>query len=74
MPSARPGPLCWLAIGFCEQEAFRRFAHARTSDEAKAFILNTCGVASRKELDTDPNAARLFHERVRRPFAYGSNA
>lgn len=67
---ARPGPLCWLAIGFCEQEAFQRFAHARNEAEAKQFILNTCGVASRKELDTDAEAARRFHA-LRRRFAYG---
>lgn len=69
--AARPGPLCWLAIGFCQQEAFRAFCRARDEAQAKEFILRTCGVTSRKELDTDPKAARLFHERVRQPYAYG---
>ncbi len=74
MPRSRPGPLCWLAIGFCQQPAFLQFCRARTEAEAKTFILRTCGVSSRKELDTNPKAARLFHEQVRRPFAYGRAA
>lgn len=35
---------------------------------AKAFILNTCGITSRNELDTNPKAAQVFHEAVRTPF------
>lgn len=67
----RPGPLCWLAIGFCEQPEFYARFQVRDAAEAKAFILRTCGVESRKELDTNPEARRRFHIRVRRPYAYG---
>lgn len=42
---------------------------------AKAFILEVCGLidkhgqaASRKHLDTDPEAAAIFHERIRIPY------
>ena len=72
--AARPGPLCWLAIGFCQQPDFLAFCRARDESEAKAFILRTCDVSSRKELDTNPKAADLFHRYVRRPFAYRRNA
>jgi hypothetical protein len=77
MPRAqtnRPGPLCWLAIGFCEQPEFYERFQVRDAAEAKTFILRTCGVTSRKELDTNPEAAARFHERVRRPFAYGDQS
>lgn len=68
--AARPGPLCWLAIGFCEQPKFLAFSGADSADEAKRFILNTCGVESRKELDTNADAAAKFHA-MRRRYAYG---
>lgn len=50
-------------------------ANAGPADIAKAFILNECGItpkhgaaASRKHLDTDPEAAARFHERIRIPY------
>lgn len=41
-----------------------------THDEASAkeFILQTCGIISRNELDRYPTAAELFHERIRKPY------
>jgi hypothetical protein len=72
--AARPRPLCWLAIAFCQQPEFLAFCRARDESEAKAFILRTCDVASRKELDTNPDAAARFHAYVRKPYAYGQAA
>lgn len=35
---------------------------------AKAFITTACGIESRNELDTDPQATERFHRLVRAPF------
>lgn len=35
---------------------------------AADFIRSTCGVASRKELDTDPAALKRFNDLIRQPF------
>lgn len=69
------GPLCRLAVQFCADPMFIRWT-AKTLDDAfgaceetaKQFILETCGIESRKELDTDDRAARIFHNRIRLPF------
>lgn len=37
-------------------------------NSAKEFILQTCGIISRNELDRYPTAAELFHERIRKPY------
>ena len=36
---------------------------------ARHALLVICGIESRKDLDTDPAAAKKLHERVRRPYA-----
>lgn len=74
MARARPGPLCWLAIGYGPQPEFRDFFHVSDEAAAKEFILRTCGVASRKDLDTNSEAADRFHRYVRKPFAYRADA
>lgn len=67
------GPLCREACELCEREDFRRWiAHddqkiASVAD-AKLFILQACGVMSRKELDTNTKAQELFKSHVRKPF------
>ena len=35
---------------------------------AKAFILTTCQITSRNELDTNPEAAKRFHDHIRLPY------
>jgi len=37
-------------------------------DEAKSFILEFCGIGSRKELDTNTAAATKFHMGIRNPY------
>jgi hypothetical protein len=68
------GPLCKEACDYCALPDFQRWAVIPTrggvacEDHAKRFILETCGVTSRKELDTDKRAGELFVRLVRIPF------
>jgi hypothetical protein len=67
------GPLCRLACNFCKSQKFRdwlAFFEYQLFDEAEAkiWLLTTCEIQSRKDLDTDTKAAKKFHSRVRRPF------
>lgn len=65
--------LCIIACLFCRNPNFRTWAANKSGlvlseGEAKQFILDTCGVKSRNELDTNEAAGKLFHEKVRAPF------
>lgn len=76
------GSLGLIAVRWCKDKDFQRWAADVNGDanvlseaDAKAFILIECGLAekygkeaSRKHLDTDPEAGELFHERIRKPF------
>lgn len=72
MTAARTRELCIMACVFCKSAEFRDWlAHGGepvTEAEAKAVVLDVCKVDSRNALDTDPIAAELFHELVRKPF------
>lgn len=70
----RPGELCIMACTFCADPAFWQWAD-KTSEEpiegeagAKYFILSMCEIKSRKELDTNPEAAQRFHTKIRMPY------
>lgn len=39
-----------------------------SSDDAAYAVREACGVTSRRELETNPDAARAFITKVRRPF------
>lgn len=71
-PKAKIGPLCLLACQFCESVDFQRWVNQTLGGlapaNAKDAILRACGIASRKDLDTSPDAAARFHSRVRVPF------
>ena len=67
-PHTKPGPLCILACRWCKDPEFREFAQVESEDAAKRWILLTCQIDSRKELDSLPYAGPLFHEFVREPF------
>lgn len=75
------GALGMLAVRWCRDPNFWEWANSQDFErvtneaEAKTFILGMSGLtqkhgkeASRKHLDSDPEAGRLFQERVRRPF------
>jgi hypothetical protein len=76
-----PGGLCGLAVRWCNDEHFHRWmmdagpAYAMPeydgtsfSDYCRACICRICKVSSRKELDTDKNAAALFHRCIVDPY------
>lgn len=77
------GSLALIAVQWCKSEVFQKWiehewATAAPVDEAEAkkTILHLCGLtakhgtgASRKHLDADPEAAALFHQRIRIPFS-----
>lgn len=81
-PKAKPGPVAMTAVAYCKSATFREWVSLNNAggerigeEEAKHFILDVCGVlddygeaASRKHLDTDPEAHELFEEKVRRPY------
>ena len=72
--------LCIMACVFCRDPVFQRWSAQQApapiwqdkainrERDAKAFILTACNVTSRNELDTNPEAARLFHSLIRVPF------
>jgi hypothetical protein len=66
--------LCIMACIFCRDPQFQSWADSigerrvDGDEAAKAFITETCGVASRNHLDTDKAAAERFHENIRKPF------
>lgn len=73
-PIKRPTrELCVMACCFCKSKDFQAWlsslAGAQINETgAKRFILNTCRITSRNELDTNPEAAKRFHDLVRTPF------
>jgi len=62
------GELAKLAGMFCQSVHFWEFCRCDDADEARDWILRVCGVQSRRELDHSPAAAKLFHDRVRKPY------
>lgn len=70
----KPRDLCIIACKFCKDINFQHWVHSfqtgacQTEEEARQFILDTCGVLSRKELDNHQTAANRFHALIRQPF------
>lgn len=62
------GPLCREACDYCELPAFHEWCGADNAANAKSFILNVCGVTSRKTLDVNDRARDQFVAHIRRPF------
>lgn len=66
-------PLAMLAGQLAKSEAFQEYLGARTGHEfgpesSADWIRTVCNVESRKELDTNKEAASRFHAHVRTPF------
>lgn len=53
----------------CNNPDFQEHLGATCPESAAAALRRQCGIASRRELDRNPEAARKFHE-LRREFAY----
>lgn len=68
------GDLCWRAVQWCKDPEFISWMASlaalpsMTEELARNHILLLCGVESRKELDTNPEAARLFNQLIRAPY------
>lgn len=60
--------LVQLAGTLCADPQFQAWIGASGQDVAAEYIRATCDVQSRSELATNPEAARKFHERIRRPY------
>lgn len=54
----------------CNNPDFQAHLSVTNAEMAAAAVRRHCGVASRRELDEKPEAARKFHE-LRKRFAYG---
>lgn len=67
-PTQRPGMLCIMACTFCADPEFQNWCDVVSEAGAKQRILALCSIGSRKELDSDPIAAQLFHSLIRTPF------
>lgn len=67
-PPIKPGNLCILACTFCTNPVFQKWLECEDEEHAKAEILRVCKITSRKELDTNSNAALIFHDDFRIPF------
>jgi hypothetical protein len=76
MFSDRRGPYCREACDLCRNLFFTSWvaevaglpAGSVSERDAREWILATCGVTSRKDLDSNPEAAELFISQVRVPF------
>jgi len=68
------GPLSILAARLCDNPEFRRMVAVRTGrpcetpDDARARILERCGVTSRADIDHVPEAEAEFHAAFRLPW------
>lgn len=72
---AKVGELCIIACTFCADPEFRRWIEIScncdepvSEEDAKKWILETCDIQSRKELDSNSAAASYFHNDIRTPF------
>lgn len=65
---AKGGDLAKLAGMFCQSVHFWEFCRANDAGQARNWILAICGIQSRRELDHNPHAAQIFHDRVRKPY------
>jgi len=69
------GPLCMLAVKWCRMPEFWVWLKtdpenaARSEQGAAACVKALCGVASRKDIDGNPDAERRFHSLIRGPFS-----
>jgi hypothetical protein len=73
------GPLCQWAVMRSREPAFQQFMEQfdgsacaesmPTEEMCKQLVLQVCGISSRKELDSNPIAARIFRERIMLPWA-----
>jgi hypothetical protein len=57
-----------LAGALPKNPRFREWCGEREERHAAEFIRERCGVMSRRDIATNPEAAQRFHNLIRRPF------
>jgi hypothetical protein len=62
------GALCKLAVQWCNDLDFQNWAGVLEEEDAKQFILATCGCDSRKDLDKEISLAMKFNSLIRQPY------
>lgn len=72
------GSLAKLAGMWCNEPEFMKWAnstthagifwHLQDAEEVADFVRELCGIQSRAELDSNPDAAERFHEMIRGPY------
>ena len=74
------GPLCKLAVQWCKDPLFwewcyKQYGTMRTlegkyveEEHGKFWICHVCQVKSRRELDTNSQAKKLFEHHIRKPY------
>ncbi len=73
-PKTKAGPICVMACNFCNDKRFwswifaEKNTHIESSLEAKQFILTYCNIKSRKDLDEDKYAEKIFLNEIRLPY------
>jgi hypothetical protein len=67
--------LALLAVQWCQEANFWKWANElngmeliRSESQAKTFICEVCGIDSRKELNTNTQAAAQFQQEIRGPY------
>jgi len=69
------GPLAYWLVRRCGEPEFAMWLAKVTGrtphnqDQAGDLVKQMLGITSRKEVDADPEKARLFHERIRGPYS-----
>jgi hypothetical protein len=73
------GDLCWRAVQWCKEPEFWAWVSTQMwpkdpsqwpvdEEEAKKYVLRTCNVKSRKQLDSSSEARLLFNQLIRGPY------
>ena len=57
----------WIALR-CRDPHFWRFLKVEGEQQAAEAVRARCNVKSRREFDTDPEAAQRLHETIRKPY------
>lgn len=71
----KQGPLEVLSIRWCKSNTFREWVETVdkikatiTEEDAREYILKTCGCGHRRDLDSIPACAQRFHSMIRDPY------
>ncbi len=75
-PREPMGDACYRTVMWCQDPEFWKFLESHYPDaiinnaiHAAEYVKTVCDVVSRKELDTEPEANRLWHEKIRGPYS-----